>query len=73
MQSLIANNAKDAGGTGLGGPVGPKSRTKAWSLTKHSPIFAVLEAANFSPPEVTRVLGLLETVEVMVSSVLAVR
>lgn len=72
-QSLAANRRYDGGGTGRGGPPGPKRRAKAWSLNRQSPIFALDEAANFSVPEVTSVAGLFCTVEVMVSRVLAVK
>jgi hypothetical protein len=73
MQSRSVKSAYEGKGTGRGGPPGPKSRAKAWSLKRQRPIFAVDEAANFAVPLVTRVAGLFCTVEVRVSRVLAVR
>lgn len=60
-------------GTGRGGPPGPKSFAKAWSLIRQRPMFAVDEAANFIVPLVTFEGDLFWMVEVMVSRVLAVR
>lgn len=48
-------------------------RAKTWSLYIPSPVLAVEEATNLAVPEVTRVAGLFLTVDVAVSSVLAVR
>jgi hypothetical protein len=72
-QSRIANRAYEGPGTARGGPPGPNSRAKAWSLNRHKPIFAVDEATNFVVPAVTSVAGSLRTVDVIVSSVFAVR
>lgn len=72
IQSLRAKSAYDGPGTGRGGPPGPKSRTKAWSFIKQSPMFAVDDAANLVVPAVTNAAGLFFIVDVTVSSVFAV-
>ena len=72
-QSRNVKRAYDGRGTGRGGPPGPKSLANAWSLKRQRPMFAVDEAANLAVPLVTCEEGLFWTVEVMVSSVLAVK
>jgi hypothetical protein len=73
MQSRSAKRPRVGRGTGRGGPEGPKSRAKVRSLIRVREMLAVEEAANFMVPDVTRVGEVEVTVEVMVSSVLAVR
>jgi len=73
-QSRAVKRMYEGRGTGRGEEdAGPNMRAKDWSLKRQSPIFALDEARNLEGPEVTREAGLLVSVEVRVSRVLAVR